>query len=222
MTTGIKKSIYYFDFCGEENTKKVLELSKTRASEMGIKKVVVASETGLSGLKAIEVLKEFDIIVVTSALGNRVENTGRGDLTVGITDEAIFDRLNTHCTLVRGTDPFHNINAPFRDMTTEKIIRAILSCIASGIGVCILSVLMATDQGVLTKGERVIACAGSFVGLDTACVIRASNSVDLFKEDGLVVEEIICKPRNPKHEWPIEQKRWKGNLEKYKKFIGGD
>ena len=68
---------------------------------------------------------------------------------------------------------------------------------------------MATDNGVLKKGEEVIACGGSFLGLDTACVVRASNSVDLFTEEGLVIEEILCKPRNPKYEWPITQKNGK-------------
>lgn len=220
MSSGVEKSIYYFDSCGEVNTEKALELAKERAEELDFTRVVIASETGLSALKAVKILDGFDIIVVTSALGTRVENTGMGDLLVGIRNKDIFDKLKEKCTVVRGTDPFHNINVPFQDMTNEKVIRKTLYCIASGIGVCMLSVLMATDNGVLQKGEEVIACAGSFVGLDTACVVRASNSVDLFSSDGLAIEEIICKPRNPKHEWPIQHEKWKGNLEKYRQFMG--
>ncbi len=219
MSSGTKKSIYYFDSCGEVNTEKVLELAKERAEELQIRRIVIASETGTSALKAVRILDKFDLIVVTSALGIRVENTGMGDLLIGITDEKILGELKEKCTIVRGTDPFHNINAPLRDFTNERIIRAILHCIASGVGVCMLSVLMATDNGVLKKGDKVVACAGSFLGLDTACVVRASNSVDLFNDDGLEVEEIICKPRNPKYEWPIEQKNWKGDLEKYRRFM---
>jgi hypothetical protein len=219
MSHSIERSIYYFDHCGETNTDKVLELAKVRASEIGIKRVVLASETGLSAIKAVKILEGLDIIVVTSALGTTVEHTGMGDLRIGIADKKIFEELNEKCTVVRGTDPFHNITAPFRDMTPEKIVRATLSCIASGIGVCMLSTLMATDRGLLQKGERVIACAGSFVGLDTASVVRASNSVDLFTPDGLIMEEIICKPRDPKYEWPITQKKWRGDLEKYTKFM---
>jgi hypothetical protein len=216
---GVKKSIYYFDSCGEINTEKVLNLAKERAEELGINQIIIASETGLSALKAVTILDGFTIIVVTSALGICVENTGMGDLCIGIPDKAIYTTLKEKCTIVRGTDPFHNINAPFHEMTNEKIIRGILHCISSGTGVCMLSVLMATDHGVLTKGEKVISCAGSFLGLDTACVVRASNSVDLFSPDGLVIEEIICKPRNPKYEWPISQKIWKGDLDKYKQFM---
>jgi hypothetical protein len=218
MSSGTEKSIYYFDFCGEQNTETVLKLAQKRAEDLNIKKVVVASETGESALKAMDIL-DTEIIVVTSALGTKVEHTGMGDLLIGIPDHTIFKELEKKCTMVRGTDPFHNINAPFRTMTNEKVIRAILHCISSGTGVCMLSVLMATDQGVLTPGEEVISCAGSFLGLDTACVVRASNSVDLFSPDGLVIHEIVCKPRNPKYEWPIAQKIWKGDLEKYKKFM---
>ena len=105
-----------------------------------------------------------------------------------------------------------------KPVTPENIIRNTMYCISSGMGVCMLSTLMATDHGVLRKGEHIIACAGSFLGLDTSCVIRASNSVDLFEDEGLIVEEIICKPRDPKYEWPIQFKKWKGNLEQYRQF----
>jgi hypothetical protein len=218
MSQGVTRSIYYFDYCGEENTTTVLKLVTERARDCALNKVLIASETGLSVLKAIPILQGLDIIAVTSASGSMVKNTGMGDLEIGISDQDIVKEIKAHCTLVRGTDPFHNIWAPFNTVTPENIIRYIMHCLSSGMGVCILSTLMATDQGVLKKGERIIACAGSFVGLDTACVMRASNSVDLFEDDGLIVEEIICKPRNPKYEWPIQFKNWKGNLEQYKKF----
>lgn len=218
MSQGVTRSIYYFDFCGEENTEKVLELSKKRADECSIHKILIASETGVSALKAISICSGLEIIVVTSAYGSRVKNTGMGDLHIGIPDQDIKRKIEEHCTLVRGTDPFHNIWAPFNTVTPENIIRNTMYCISSGMGVCMLSTLMATDQGVLRKGEHIIACAGSFLGLDTSCVIRASNSVDLFEDEGLIVEEIICKPRDPKYEWPIQFKKWKGNLEQYRQF----
>lgn len=218
MAKGTEKSIYYFDFCGESNTEKVLELTKERAEELRIKKVVIASETGLSAMKAVKILDNLDIIVVTSAMGTVVENTGMGNLHIGITEKEIFNELKGQCTIVRGTDPFHNINAPF-GMSIGEIVRAVLYCISAGIEVCMLSVLMATDHGVLKKGEDIVACAGSFVGLDTACVIRACNSVDFFKRNGMVVEEIICKPRDPKYKWPIAYEKWKGDLENYKRFM---
>lgn len=53
----INKEITYFEFCGEVNNEKVLELAKKRCEESGIKKVIIASETGRSALKASKYLK---------------------------------------------------------------------------------------------------------------------------------------------------------------------
>jgi len=58
--------------------------------------------------------------------------------------------------------------------------------------------------------------AGSFVGLDTAIVAAAANSVNFFKS--FEVREIICKPRRSRYTWPINQRDWKGDLEKYRRF----
>lgn len=77
---------------------------------------------------------------------------------------------------------------------------------------------MATDNGLLTEGEDVVATAGSWVGLDTALVLRAANSVNLLRSGALQIREIICKPRNPAYSWPTNQKDWIGNLKPYKKF----
>jgi hypothetical protein len=81
-------------------------------------------------------------------------------------------------------------------------------------------VLEATDAGHLVEGEEVISMAGSFVGLDTAIVAAAANSVNFFR--AFEVREVICKPRRPRYTWPINQKDWKGDLEKYRRFTVQD
>lgn len=60
----IKKEITYFEFCGEANTEKVLELAKKRCEESGIKKVIIASETGRSALKALKIFQCSDIKIL--------------------------------------------------------------------------------------------------------------------------------------------------------------
>ena len=69
--------------------------------------------------------------------------------------------------------------------------------------------------GHLSEGEETMA--GSFVGLNTAIVAEAANSVNFFK--AFEVREIICKPRRPRYSWPIDQKNWKGDLDKYRRFV---
>jgi hypothetical protein len=221
---GEEKNIFYFNACGQVNTEKTLTLAIQRARELGIRKMVVASETGLSALKAAEALKdsETSLIVVTSASGTKVEGTAIGDLKIGIQDKEIWNKLEGNGTkIVRATDPFYNIGAVFEHNgipTLTTIIRLCLKMISSGTAVAVAATLMATDNGLLEEGEEVVAVAGSWIGLDTALVVRATNAVNMFKRGGLQIKEIVCKPRNPAYSWPVDQKEWVGDLEPYKRF----
>ena len=221
---GELKNIFYFNVCGQINTEKTLGLAIQRAHELNIKRLVVASETGLSALKAADMLQNsgINLIVVTSAAGTKIQNTIIGDLKIGIPDKEIWDQLEKNgAKIVRATDPLYNIGAALEHKgapTLETIIRLCLRMISSGTAVCVTATLMATDNGVLGEGEEVVAVAGSWIGLDTALVVRAANSVNLLKAEAMQIREIICKPRNPAHSWPINQKDWVGDLRLYEKF----
>jgi len=221
---GDSKCTFYFDVCGQINTEETLKLAIRRAHELNIKKLVVASETGLSALKAAEMLQNsgINLTVVTSAAGTRIENTIIGDLRIGIPDRKIWDQLEKKgAEIVRATDPLYNIGAALEHKsipTLATLIRLCLKMISSGTAVCVTATLMATDNGALREGEEVIAIAGSWIGLDTALVVRATNSVNLLKAGSMQIREIICKPRNPSHSWPTNQKDWIGNLKLYERF----
>lgn len=221
---GELKNIFYFDVCGQINTEKTLKLAIRRAHELNIKKLVVASETGLSALKAVDTLQGsgINLIVVTSAAGTKIEKTIIGDLRIGISDKGIWNHLETNgAKIVRATDPLYNIGAALEHRgvpTLATLFRKCLRMISSGTAVCVTAVLMATDNGVLAEGEEVVAVAGSWIGLDTAVVVRAANSVNLFRAGAMQIKEIICKPRNPAYSWPINQQDWVGNLELYERF----
>lgn len=221
---GESKNVFYFNLCGQINTEKTLKVAIQRARELGINKLVVASETGLSALKAASMLRDSGItlIVVTSAAGTKIENTIIGDLKIGIPTQKIWDQLEKNgARIVRATDPLYNIGAALEHKeipTLETIIRMCLKMISSGTAVCVTATLMATDNGLLREGEEVVAVAGSWIGLDTALVIRATNSVNLLKPGSMQIKEIICKPRNPAYSWPINQKDWVGDLKLYEDF----
>jgi hypothetical protein len=221
---GELKDVFYFDVCGQINTEKSLKLAIQRASELDINKLVVASETGLSALKAAAMLRnsKIDLIVVTSAAGTKIENTIIGNLRIGIPDKKIWDQLETSgAEIVRATDPLFNIGAALEHKgvpTLATLIRFCLRMISSGTAVCVTATLMATDNGVLREGEEVVAVAGSWIGLDTALVVRAANSVNLLKAGAMEIREIICKPRNPAYSWPVNQKDWVGDLKPYEEF----
>jgi len=67
--------IVYFDQPGKNNTDEVLRLAKTRAEELGIKSILVASTTGETAVKALEVFKGAKIVVVSHFTGMRGPNT---------------------------------------------------------------------------------------------------------------------------------------------------
>lgn len=221
---GESKNIFYYNVCGQANTERTLELAIQRARELNVKRLVVASETGLSALKAAEMLRDSGIalIVVTSAAGTKIENTVIGDLRIGISDKKILDQLEiSGAKIVRATDPLYNIGAALEHNgvpTLATLIRLCLRMVSSGTAVCVSAVLMATDNGALKEGEKVVAVAGSWIGLDTALVLRAANSVNLLKAGAVQIREIVCKPRNPAYSWPVNQKDWVGDLEPYERF----
>lgn len=221
---GESKSIFYFNVCGQINTEKTLELAIQRARELSVKKLVVASETGLSALKAAKMLRKssINLIVVTSAANTKIENTIIGNLKIGIPDRKIWNQLEkSGAKIVRATDPLYNIGAVLEHEkvpTLATIIRMCLKMISSGTAVCVSAALMATDNGLLREGEEVVAAAGSWIGLDTALVVRTTNSINLLKRGAMQIREIICKPRNPLHSWPINQKDWIGDLKFYENF----
>ena len=224
---GKSRTVFYFNKCGQVNTEEALRLAIQRVGELGIKRLIVASETGLSALKASELLQGtgISLTVVTSAAGTKVEKTAIGDLKIGISDKELWNKLEkSGAKILRATDPLYNIGAAFEHggvPTLATIIRRCLGMISSGTAVCVAAVLMATDNGLLKEGEEVVAVAGSWIGLDTALVVRAVNSVNLLKRGALQIREIICKPRNPVHSWPVDQKDWVGDLEPYKRFAEG-
>lgn len=98
------------------------------------------------------------------------------------------------------------------------LIRPCLKMISSGTAVCVTATLMAPDDGVLSDGEEVVAVAGSWVGLDTALVLRAANSVNLLRVGRMEIRRIVCKPRNSAYSWPIDQRDWVGDLKPYEEF----
>jgi hypothetical protein len=221
---GQSKSIFYFNVCGQINTRKTLELAIQRGQELKTRELVVASETGLSALEALKMIKGsgIDLIVVTSAAGTEIKNTVIGNLKIGISDKNIWSQLNkAGARIVRGTDPLYNIGAAMGQKgmpTIATLIRMSLGIVSSGVAVCVGAALMATDNGLLKKGQEVVAVAGSWVGLDTAIVVTAANSVDMLRDEAPQIREIICKPRNPAHSWPVNQKDWVGNLKPYSEF----
>ena len=70
----MEERIVYFSDSGRENTEEVLRIVKRRAEELSIKSILVASTSGDTAVRAVEVLEGIRIIAVSHATGMREPN----------------------------------------------------------------------------------------------------------------------------------------------------
>lgn len=218
--SGSAKPTFYFRYRGEVNTRKVLELARDSAVELNIRKMIVASETGRSALKALRILedKRISLIVVTHYPAHTWGP--KGDIPIGLMRPE-YARVKRFLeargvTIVQGTRPFADIgrslgwDAPVPATFVDKA----LELFGAGTKIAIEAAVMATDAGVVKPGQEVLTLGGTFKGLDTALVVRTSYSGSFFSE--FAVLEVIAKPRYPDRRLPeYEQEGWKGDLNQY-------
>lgn len=183
----MQANVVYFEDGGAENTQATFELVRERLSQNEIKKIVIASTTGATAKKAMDFFKdqEIKLIVVPHQFDfHREKNAFPPELIEVLRDSGHDVHFGT---MLFHTDEFYGSN----NATT---MANLLRCFCQGVKVCFEIVLMVTDAGLVTSGERVIAIAGTGRGSDTALVMQAASSQHLKR---LKVNEIICKPLNP-------------------------
>jgi hypothetical protein len=221
----IERRTVYFRYCGEVNTEEVLHAVRERCEEANINKVVIASETGRSAIKALQVFKgtKIGIIVVTHY---PAETWGpKGNIPIGLKRKEyaeILKRLvENGCKIVQGTRPFAppSRSISWEHPTPEGIIDKTLEIFGAGTKIAIEAAVMATDAGEVEEGEEVVACAGTYKGLDTALIVKTAYSMNFFKS--FEVKEIIAKPLCRVKKLPeFKYENWKGSLEDYYSQFG--
>ena len=189
----MKKSITYFEKPGEINTLAVIEAVKTRALELDIREVVIASTTGKTGAAMAEALQDTDIkiIVVTHQYGTTEE--GKWDM-----ESQYVSRLNEmDVEIVSQSHLFSGVEKSLSKGTggasrIEIVADVLRKLFGKGFKVAIEVLLMAADSGALSMEGEVIAVGGTANGADVACVIKPAHSNNFY---GLQIREVICMPR---------------------------
>lgn len=180
----------YFEKPGKENTDETLRLARERAEQLGIRNVVVASYTGYTALKAINVFRGFNLVIVAGVFGFREPNQDRLPPEAREAIEAGGGRI------VRAAHAFGTlgraVNRRFGVIQVDEIIAHVLRLFGQGVKVGCEVACMAVDAGTVRTDEETIAIGGSGGGADTAIVLRPSNTHTFFDTRIL---EIICKPR---------------------------
>ena len=185
----IKKSILYYSERGEANTEQTLLEAKTRAEELGIRDIVVASTRGNTAIQAMKAFQGFNVVIVPHVTGLREAGVQEMSETMQQQIQAAGG------TVVIATHAFSGVNraiqAKFDTMFPTGIIAQTLRMFGQGMKVVVEIVAMAADAGVIPVDKDVIAIAGSGRGADTAVVIMPANAHRLFD---IVIKEIIAKP----------------------------
>ena len=179
----------YFAKPGGENTDEVLHIARKRAEELGIKTILVASTTGDTAVKAVEVFGGMKVIAVSHAAGFREPDTQR------FTEENRKIVESKGGIILTTTHAFAGVSRAMRKKFNMYVIGDIIAntlrVFGEGMKVVCEIALMAADSGLVRTDEDIISIAGAGRGADTAVVLRPVNTQDFFD---LRVKEILCKP----------------------------
>ncbi|HEY55942.1 MAG TPA: hypothetical protein G4N90_00735 [Dehalococcoidia bacterium] len=181
----------YFEHPGGETTEAVLNIARCRAEELGIKNIVVASTTGATAVKAMDILKGFRVIVVTHVAGMREPNVQEFTEKNRQVVEAEGGVLLTAAHAFSGLSAA--MRQKFNTYVIGDIVASTLRIFGQGIKVACEIALMAADSGLVRTDEDVISIGGTGHGADTALVLTPATSRNFFD---LKVKEILCKPHH--------------------------
>ena len=184
----------YFDSPGAKNTEEILRVAVQRAIVLGAGHVVVASTTGRTGRRALELARELgfagQIVIVGEHAGFKDANVQQMPIEARRELEAAGARV------VIGTHALSSAARSFRlrwgGIDMLETIAETLRRFGAGVKVCVECSLMAADAGEIPVDQDVVAVAGSGGGADSAVVLRPANQNRFFD---LKVREIIGMPR---------------------------
>lgn len=179
----------YFDKAGFENTNAALGVVKEWADRLDLSDIVVATTTGATGLKAVELLRKHRVLVVTHAAGFLKENETELLPENRAKIEALGSRILTCQHALGGVN--RAVRYKFNTIEIDELIANTLRIFSQGAKVAVEIVLMAADAGLLRTDRDVIAIGGTDSGADTVLVIRPANTFRFFD---LRVRGVLCKP----------------------------
>jgi uncharacterized protein len=209
-----------FERPGPINTDAIVNIASEVSSKVDY--VVVASVTGNSALKIAKKVRDKPVICVTCPQGmfwqvnemneglfaeipelksRRDEWLSKGieKVPMYVTEENKAELDNLGVPIVRGSIPLFgpsfSMRIHLKKTTSLDVMAKTLELISTGTLVCMETVLMVTDAGLIPEGQRVLACAGTELGLDTAWILRNSASANLFHPtSGFRFVELLAKP----------------------------
>jgi uncharacterized protein len=180
----------YFDQHGPENTLQTLTAAFERGQALGLTEAVLASTSGETAYRALEIFTGFHLVAVTLHGGFRkpFENVMPAEVRKDLESKGV--------TVVSATHPLsgveRSIAKKYSGLYPAMLIADTLKRFGQGTKVAVEIAIMAADAGVLS-GNDIIGIGGSSTGADTALILSPTNQTHFFD---LKIREIVCKPRN--------------------------
>jgi hypothetical protein len=173
--------ITYFEKGGPKNTKETLTIARKRFDQGDIDTVLVASSYGDTALVAIGRFKDSGakLIVIGEVI--------KGEQSP---PEEVVKQLSESGIQVIWGITMGAMSTYTKDQTASRIADAYRR-VSEGFKVVCEITLIATTQGYIGAGEKVLAVAGTHRGADTA-VVASAAPFGKFKD--FEVNEILCKP----------------------------
>jgi len=191
--------VQHFDSEGRENLPCVIKDVKSylRALQTNgntsLPKLVFFTGQGEGPMKAYSQLNGLNvtIIAVTFPRGFHVRISEKDVYYPQIPEQIRKFFTGVEIPVITGRLPFDAMDGADSHNREMKLLRSAFALFGGSMPLAIQAVLQATDNGLVKTGEQVIA-----VTSDTAALITASTTEHfLSKNCGMMVNEIICKPR---------------------------
>jgi hypothetical protein len=179
----MEDKIVYFGQTGADNTAATFETVDGALSELGIKKIILASTRGDTARYAMDHYKGQDVrlIVVPHQYGFGPGQRFPPELVERARQEGhavYFGTMLFHQEKTWGEGP-------------AQAAANFLRLFCQGVKVCVEILLMAGNAGLVAEGEQVVVVAGTGRGADTALVMAGGTTTNL---KGVHISRILCKP----------------------------
>ncbi len=186
--------VTYFEKPGPPNTDKALAIAKKYADQLNIKGIIVASTTGNTAEKIVEVFnpREYNIVVITHSF-YFVNAKVRQEFP----EEKMEEIRNKGVKVYSGTHSMSGIERGIRIkkepwIFVDLLAKVIREQFSQGTKVCIELASMAVDAGLIENLENDVICiAGTGRGADTVCLIKPAPTSEFMN---LRVKAILAKP----------------------------
>jgi len=191
---GMNRSIFYFNQPGAGNTDDIVEIVYKRLKGGDIKSVVVASSSGVTGLKfAKKMAKETNLVIVSSHPGYSAPGVWNFDLNILKELESMGSKVVKQSHILSGLE--RSISNKFSGASHTEVLAEALRCLLGvGMKVAIECAIMAADSGAIPI-DKTIAVGGTSTekgrGADCAIVVWPSHFNNFFD---FRILEILAKP----------------------------